>query len=57
MSLKFFDKLSQNFIELLNDKDDNNVIIEWEISQNPTLLTNLEEWSEENFLTLETTLQ
>ncbi|RHZ89527.1 hypothetical protein Glove_13g149 [Diversispora epigaea] len=28
MSLKFFDKLSQNFIELLNDKDDYNVIIE-----------------------------
>ncbi|RHZ59361.1 hypothetical protein Glove_364g24 [Diversispora epigaea] len=30
MSLKFFDKLSQNFIELLNDKDDYNVIIEVE---------------------------
>ncbi|RHZ89519.1 hypothetical protein Glove_13g229 [Diversispora epigaea] len=30
MSLKFFDKLSQNFIELLNDKDDYNVIIEIE---------------------------
>ncbi|RHZ65294.1 hypothetical protein Glove_318g37 [Diversispora epigaea] len=30
MSLKFFDKLSQNFIELLNDKDDCNVIIEVE---------------------------
>ncbi|RHZ48300.1 hypothetical protein Glove_553g37 [Diversispora epigaea] len=29
MSLKFFDKLSQNFIELLNDKDDYNVIIEF----------------------------
>ncbi|RHZ86520.1 hypothetical protein Glove_50g95 [Diversispora epigaea] len=28
MALKFFDKLSQNFIELLNDKDDYNVIIE-----------------------------
>ncbi|RHZ45962.1 hypothetical protein Glove_641g10 [Diversispora epigaea] len=28
MSLKFFDKLSQNFIELLNEKDDYNVIIE-----------------------------
>jgi hypothetical protein len=29
MTLKFFDKLSQNFIELLlNDKDDYNVIIE-----------------------------
>ncbi|RHZ87587.1 hypothetical protein Glove_33g38 [Diversispora epigaea] len=27
MSLKFFDKLSQNFIELLNDKEDYNVII------------------------------
>ncbi|RHZ76574.1 hypothetical protein Glove_196g25 [Diversispora epigaea] len=27
MTLKFFDKLSQNFIELLNDKDDYNVII------------------------------
>ncbi|RHZ89534.1 hypothetical protein Glove_13g145 [Diversispora epigaea] len=30
MFLKFFDKLSQNFIELLNDKDDYNVIIEIE---------------------------
>ncbi|RHZ87603.1 hypothetical protein Glove_33g183 [Diversispora epigaea] len=30
MSLKFFDNLSQNFIELLNDKDDFNVIFEVE---------------------------
>ncbi|RHZ77481.1 hypothetical protein Glove_177g136 [Diversispora epigaea] len=30
MSLKFFDKLSQNLIELLNDGDDYNVIIEVE---------------------------
>ncbi|RHZ70824.1 hypothetical protein Glove_266g12 [Diversispora epigaea] len=30
MSLNFFDKLSQNFIELLNDGDDYNVIIEVE---------------------------
>ncbi|RHZ72456.1 hypothetical protein Glove_242g112 [Diversispora epigaea] len=30
MSLKFFEKLSQNFIELLNNKDDYNVIIEVE---------------------------
>ncbi|RHZ89555.1 hypothetical protein Glove_13g111 [Diversispora epigaea] len=30
MSFKFFDKLSQNFIELLSDKDDYNVIIEIE---------------------------
>ncbi|RHZ70812.1 hypothetical protein Glove_266g25 [Diversispora epigaea] len=30
MSLKFFDKLSQNLIELLTDKDDYNVIIEVE---------------------------
>ncbi|RHZ76580.1 hypothetical protein Glove_196g59 [Diversispora epigaea] len=28
MSFKFFEKLSQNFIELLSDKDDYNVIIE-----------------------------
>ncbi|RHZ87538.1 hypothetical protein Glove_33g288 [Diversispora epigaea] len=28
MSLKFFNKLSQNFIELLNDKDDHNIIVE-----------------------------
>ncbi|RHZ80990.1 hypothetical protein Glove_130g134 [Diversispora epigaea] len=28
MSLNFFEKLSQNFIELLNDKDDYNVIIQ-----------------------------
>ncbi|RHZ79715.1 hypothetical protein Glove_141g86 [Diversispora epigaea] len=30
MSLKFFEKLSQNFIELLNDKDDYNVVVEVE---------------------------
>ncbi|RHZ81863.1 hypothetical protein Glove_117g78 [Diversispora epigaea] len=30
MTLKFYDKLSRNFIELLNDKDDYNVIIEVE---------------------------
>ncbi|RHZ68615.1 hypothetical protein Glove_294g129 [Diversispora epigaea] len=30
MSLRFYDKLSQNFIELLNDKNDYNVIIEVE---------------------------
>ncbi|RHZ81471.1 hypothetical protein Glove_120g64 [Diversispora epigaea] len=30
MALKLFDKLSQNFIELLNDKDDYNVIIKIE---------------------------
>ncbi|RHZ70442.1 hypothetical protein Glove_271g45 [Diversispora epigaea] len=30
LSFKFFDKLSQNFIELLNDKDDYNVIVEVE---------------------------
>ncbi|RHZ80962.1 hypothetical protein Glove_130g154 [Diversispora epigaea] len=30
MSLKFFEKLSQNFIELLHDKDDYNVIIQVE---------------------------
>ncbi|RHZ77755.1 hypothetical protein Glove_173g41 [Diversispora epigaea] len=30
MSLKFFDKLPQNFIEILNDKDDYNVVIEIE---------------------------
>ncbi|RHZ72431.1 hypothetical protein Glove_242g24 [Diversispora epigaea] len=30
MALKFFDKLSQNFSELINDKDDYNVIIEVE---------------------------
>ncbi|RHZ76262.1 hypothetical protein Glove_199g39 [Diversispora epigaea] len=33
MTLKFFDKLSQNFIELLNDKDDHNVIIKVENSK------------------------
>ncbi|RHZ70965.1 hypothetical protein Glove_264g25 [Diversispora epigaea] len=31
-------------------------VIKWEISQNPTLPTNLEEWSKENFFTLKTTL-
>ncbi|RHZ85396.1 hypothetical protein Glove_66g20 [Diversispora epigaea] len=30
MTLKFFEKLSQNFIELLDDKDEHNVIIEVE---------------------------
>ncbi|RHZ77306.1 hypothetical protein Glove_182g15 [Diversispora epigaea] len=30
MALKFFDKLSQNFVEILSDKDDYNVIIEVE---------------------------
>ncbi|RHZ87544.1 hypothetical protein Glove_33g93 [Diversispora epigaea] len=30
MTLKFFDKLSQNLIELLNDKDDHNVVVEVE---------------------------
>ncbi|RHZ58661.1 hypothetical protein Glove_372g56 [Diversispora epigaea] len=34
MSLKFFDKLSQNLIDLLNDKDDYNVIIEVENKEN-----------------------
>ncbi|RHZ89489.1 hypothetical protein Glove_13g62 [Diversispora epigaea] len=32
-------------------------VIKWGISKNPTLPTNLEEWSKENFLTLKTTLQ
>ncbi|RHZ78475.1 hypothetical protein Glove_164g4 [Diversispora epigaea] len=32
-------------------------IIKWGIFQNPTLPTNLEEWSNENFFTLKTTLQ
>ncbi|RHZ75486.1 hypothetical protein Glove_213g75 [Diversispora epigaea] len=32
-------------------------VIKWGIAQNPTLPTNLEEWSKENFLTLKTTLQ
>ncbi|RHZ89817.1 hypothetical protein Glove_9g165 [Diversispora epigaea] len=36
MALKFFDKLSQNFTELLNDKDDFNVIIEVEDKKNFT---------------------
>ncbi|RHZ89650.1 hypothetical protein Glove_13g184 [Diversispora epigaea] len=30
-------------------------VVKWGISQNPTLPTNLQEWSEENFLTLKTT--
>ncbi|RHZ89478.1 hypothetical protein Glove_13g74 [Diversispora epigaea] len=32
-------------------------VIKWGISQNPTLPTNLEEWSKESFLILKTTLQ
>ncbi|RHZ89522.1 hypothetical protein Glove_13g172 [Diversispora epigaea] len=35
MSFKFFNKLSQNFIELLNDKYDYNVIIEIEDKEKP----------------------
>ncbi|RHZ77540.1 hypothetical protein Glove_176g19 [Diversispora epigaea] len=34
MALNFFDKVSQNFIELLNDKDDYNVIIKVKIRKN-----------------------
>ncbi|RHZ60537.1 hypothetical protein Glove_352g46 [Diversispora epigaea] len=41
MSLKFFDKLSQNFIELLNDKDDYNVIIEVENKKSFTAHSNV----------------
>ncbi|RHZ89923.1 hypothetical protein Glove_9g175 [Diversispora epigaea] len=33
------------------------ITVKWGIAQNPTLPTNLEEWSTKNFLTLETTLQ
>ncbi|RHZ85135.1 hypothetical protein Glove_71g101 [Diversispora epigaea] len=36
MSLKFFDKLSQNFIELLNDKDDSSKT--WGINQQNTFV-------------------
>ncbi|RHZ89571.1 hypothetical protein Glove_13g206 [Diversispora epigaea] len=32
-------------------------VIKWGIAQNPTLSTNLEKWSKEDFLTLKTTLQ
>ncbi|RHZ59332.1 hypothetical protein Glove_364g37 [Diversispora epigaea] len=32
-------------------------VIKWGIAQNPTLPTNLKEWTKENFLTLKTTLQ
>ncbi|RHZ72526.1 hypothetical protein Glove_242g15 [Diversispora epigaea] len=41
MGLKFFDKLSQNFIELLNDKDDYNVIIEVEDKKHFTAHSNV----------------
>ncbi|RHZ77535.1 hypothetical protein Glove_177g146 [Diversispora epigaea] len=41
MSLKFFDKLSQNFIELLNDKEDHNVIIEVEDNEKFTAHSNV----------------
>ncbi|RHZ72558.1 hypothetical protein Glove_242g9 [Diversispora epigaea] len=41
MSLKFFDKLSQNFIELLNDKDDYNIIIEVEDKKHFTAHSNV----------------
>ncbi|RHZ89897.1 hypothetical protein Glove_9g183 [Diversispora epigaea] len=41
MALKFFDKLSQNFTELLNDKDDYNVIIEVEDKKKFTAHSNV----------------
>ncbi|RHZ70475.1 hypothetical protein Glove_271g52 [Diversispora epigaea] len=41
MSFKFFDKLSQNFIELLNDKDDYNVIFEVENGKSFTAHSNV----------------
>ncbi|RHZ78286.1 hypothetical protein Glove_166g115 [Diversispora epigaea] len=41
MSLKFFDKLSQNFIEILNDKDDYNIIIEVENKEKFTAHSNV----------------
>ncbi|RHZ49358.1 hypothetical protein Glove_522g33 [Diversispora epigaea] len=41
MSLKFFDKLSQNFIEILNDKDDYNIIIEVENKEKITAHSNV----------------
>ncbi|RHZ70501.1 hypothetical protein Glove_271g29 [Diversispora epigaea] len=44
MSIKFFDKLSQNFIELLNDKDDYNVIVEVENEKSFTAHSNVLKW-------------
>ncbi|RHZ70425.1 hypothetical protein Glove_271g14 [Diversispora epigaea] len=41
MSIKFFDKLSQNFIELLYDKDDYNVIVEVENEKSFTAHSNV----------------
>ncbi|RHZ70453.1 hypothetical protein Glove_271g31 [Diversispora epigaea] len=41
MSIKFFDKLSQNYIELLNDKDDYNVIVEVENEKSFTAHSNV----------------
>ncbi|RHZ70452.1 hypothetical protein Glove_271g30 [Diversispora epigaea] len=41
MSFKFFDKLSQNFIELLNDKEDYNVVIEVENEKSFTSHSNV----------------
>ncbi|RHZ66618.1 hypothetical protein Glove_306g80 [Diversispora epigaea] len=41
MELKFFDKLSQNFTKLLNDKDDYNVIIEVEDKKQFTAHSNI----------------
>ncbi|RHZ70480.1 hypothetical protein Glove_271g57 [Diversispora epigaea] len=41
MSFKFFDKLSQNFIELLNDKDDHNVIVKVENEKSFTAHSNV----------------
>ncbi|RHZ89921.1 hypothetical protein Glove_9g173 [Diversispora epigaea] len=41
MALKFFDKLSQNFTELLNDTDDYNVIIEVEAKKKFTAHSNV----------------
>ncbi|RHZ66634.1 hypothetical protein Glove_306g67 [Diversispora epigaea] len=41
MALKFFDKLSQNFTKLLNEKDDYNVIIEVEDKKQFTAHSNI----------------
>ncbi|RHZ51181.1 hypothetical protein Glove_482g45 [Diversispora epigaea] len=60
-----FSSLQETVLVSILKKDDLQVeetkiwdyVIKWGIAQNPTLPTNSEEWSNENFMTLKTTLQ
>ncbi|RIB21828.1 hypothetical protein C2G38_2175546 [Gigaspora rosea] len=68
MAIKLFEKLSNNFLELLDDEEDFDKIINveakiwkyvigWGIEQNPGIPSDPKIWSNDNFLTMKTTLQ